>query len=289
MALVTLKEILTHATENNYAVGSFNAVDFNILRGLVAAAEQERAPIILNLGQGQFRLTPPELLAPIMVKMAQEASVPVVVHLDHGKDIATCIRALKLGFSSIMYDGSALSFEDNVKNTNEVIRFAKYYGASVEAEIGKVGNVETGDEDAVQVAAEQKIDQLTTPEEAEAFVSLTEVDALAVAFGTAHGMYRGVPKIDLARVKNIRAVVDVPLVMHGGSGLDDDIYREAILSGITKINYFTNMSHIVGESVKSMLNSKDEAYYHETILHSVEATKQHVAHILRVFGSAGKA
>ncbi|WP_413112540.1 class II fructose-bisphosphate aldolase [Thaumasiovibrio sp. DFM-14] len=289
MALVTLKEVLAHAKENNYAVGSFNAVDFNLLRGLIAAAEQEKSPIIINLGQGQFRLTPPELLAPIMVKMAKEASVPVVLHLDHGKDVEACIRALRLGFSSIMYDGSALSFEENLKNTQEVIRFAKYYGASVEAEIGKVGNTETGDEEVVQAATEQTEDQLTKPEEAKAFAEQADLDALAVAFGTAHGLYHGEPKLDFDRLREINNTVSTPLVMHGGSGLDDSVYRDAIACGVCKINYFTNMSHDIGKQVQEMLNSKEEAYYHDTILCSIEATKNHAARIMRVFGSSNQA
>ncbi|MGR5144010.1 class II fructose-bisphosphate aldolase [Photobacterium sp. DNB23_23_1] len=290
MALVTLKEVLAHAKENKYAVGSFNAVDFNLLRGLIAAAEEEKSPIIINLGQGQFRLTPPELIAPTMVKMAQEASIPVVLHLDHGKDVETCIRALRLGFSSIMYDGSALSFEENLKNTQDVIRFAKYYGASVEAEIGKVGNTETGDEEEVQVVQEQTEDQLTKPEEAKAFADgATDLDALAVAFGTAHGLYHGEPKLDFDRLREINKSIDVPLVMHGGSGLDDSVYRDAIACGVCKINYFTNMSHDVGKQVQAMLNAKDEAYYHDTILYAIEATKQHAARIMQVFGSSGQA
>lgn len=289
MALVTLREVLTHAKDNNYAVGSFNAVDVNMLRGLIAAAEQERSPIIINLGQGQFRFTPPELMAPMMVKMAQEASIPVVVHLDHGKDVETCLRALRLGFSSVMYDGSALSFTENMKNTKEVIRLARYYGASVEAEIGKVGNAETGDTDTVAQAGVQAIDQLTSSQEAIAFMNEVEPDALAVAFGTAHGIYHGEPVIDFSRLSQIRAAVNVPLVMHGGSGLSDDVYRQSITCGINKINYFTGMSLDVGQQARALLNNKKNACYHDIVLCAVEATREHAVRVLHIFGSNNQA
>lgn len=289
MALVTLREVLNKAEEEGYAVGSFNAVDVNLLRGLIAAAEQERSPIIINLGQGQFRLTPPEILAPVMVQMAKEASVPVVIHLDHGKDVDTCIRALRLGFSSIMYDGSALPFEENLENTKYIVRIARQFGASVEAEIGKVGNTETGDEEVVQKAVAAEEDQLTRPEEAVRFAENAGVDALAVAFGTAHGLYHGEPRLDFERLRDIREKVTLPLVMHGGSGLEESIYGDAIRCGISKINYFSNMSHSVGKKCKAHLNRNEEPYYHETILCAVNETKEHAAKIMRVFGSSGKA
>ena len=287
MALVTLREVLNDAEKQGYAVGSFNAVDVNLLRGLIAAAEQESSPVIINLGQGQFRFTPPEIIAPVMVQMAKEAKVPVVIHLDHGKDVDTCIRALRLGFSSVMYDGSALSFEDNVKNTNEVVKIARHFGASVEAEIGKVGNAETGDE--VQETAAVTEDQLTTPNEALRFIEATSVDALAVAFGTAHGLYKGEPKLDMHRLEQIRKSVDVPLVMHGGSGLEDRVYAEAIACGVSKINYFSNMSHDIGKQCLAVLEQAEEVYYHETVLTAVETTKAHAARIMRIFGSQNKA
>ena len=289
MPLVTMREVLADAANKHYAVGSFNAIDVNLLRGLIAAAEQESSPVIINLGQGQFRFTPPEIIAPIMVQMAKAASVPVVIHLDHGKDVETCVRALRLGFSSVMYDGSALSFEENLANTREVIKIARHYGASVEAEIGKVGNAETGDEeisDEAQAAAE---DQLTTPEQAKLFADSAELDALAVAFGTAHGIYHGEPKLDFERLQAIHQQVSVPLVMHGGSGLDDSIYGEAIACGISKINYFTTMSHDVGIKCRQTLSRGSEAFYHEAVLTAVDATREHAARIMRVFGSSGKA
>lgn len=289
MSLVTLKEVLHKAEKEGYAVGSFNAVDVNLLRGLIAAAEEEKSPIIINLGQGQFRLTPPEIIAPVMVQMAKEASVPVVIHLDHGKDVETCVRALRLGFSSIMYDGSALPFEENLENTQLVVKMARHFGASVEAEIGKVGNTETGDEEEVQTAFDVDEDQLTNPEEAIRFAQEAGVDALAVAFGTAHGLYNGEPKLDFERLHEISRQVSVPLVMHGGSGLHDSVYGDAISAGVSKINYFSNMSHGVGKECKAVLNRNDEPYYHEVILCAVNATKEHAAHIMRTFGSSGKA
>lgn len=289
MPLVTMREVLKDAVEKKYAVGSFNAIDVNMVRGLIAAAEEERSPIIIELGQGQFRFTPPEVLAPVMVQLANDASVPVVVHLDHGKDVEVCLRALRLGFSSVMYDGSANSFEVNVRNTQEVLRFAEFYGASVEAEIGKVGNAETGDEDEVSVATNVDADQLTTPEEAKAFMEQCNVDALAVAFGTAHGKYCGEPKLDFERLSEISAQNDVPIVMHGGSGLGDEVYKKAIAAGAAKINYFTGMSNDIGRECVSRLAESEDAYYHDAVLTAVETTKKHAARMMHVFGSAGRA
>ncbi|MGI9273258.1 MAG: class II fructose-bisphosphate aldolase [Endozoicomonas sp.] len=289
MALVTLREVLKDAEEKGYAVPSFNAVDVNLLRGLIAAAEQESSPIIISLGQGQFRFTPPEIIAPVMVQMAKEAKVPVVIHLDHGKSVEACIRALRLGFSSVMYDGSALSFEENVQNTNEVLKIARHFGASVEAEIGKVGNAETGDEVEETTVEAETEDQLTTPEEAIRFMEAADVDALAIAFGTAHGLYKGEPKLDFQRLESIHKQTSVPLVMHGGSGLDDRVYGEAIACGISKINYFSNMSHDIGKQCLATLANAEETYYHEAVLTAVETTREHASRIMRVFGSNGKA
>ena len=289
MPLVTMREVLSDAVSKRYAVGSFNAIDVNLLRGLIAAAEQESSPVIINLGQGQFRFTPPEIIAPVMVQMARAASVPVVLHLDHGKDVETCVRALRLGFSSVMYDGSALSFEENLANTREVIKIARHYGASVEAEIGKVGNAETGEEEVAGEVAAAAEDQLTTPEQAKLFAEGADLDALAVAFGTAHGIYHGEPKLDFERLQAIHQQVSVPLVMHGGSGLDDSIYGEAIACGISKINYFTTMSHDVGVKCLQTLSRGSEAFYHEAVLTAVDSTREHAARIMRVFGSSGKA
>lgn len=290
MPLVTLNEVLYDAKKYGYAVGSFNALDLNLFRGILQAAEEENSPVIINLGQGQFRFTPIEIMAPIMVKMAKESRVPVVIHLDHGKDIDICLKALRLGFSSVMYDGSALSFEENLANTQTVVKFAKLYGASVEAEIGKVGNAETGEVlEETNSMLQTEADQYTSPEEAEKFARLSGVDALAVAFGTAHGLYHGTPKLDFDRLRTIAQCVDIPLVMHGGSGLDESVYADAIGCQISKINYFTNMSHDVGKKCKDLLNSVEEEYYHDLILHSINATKEHAAHMMRVFKSSGEA
>ncbi|SDR48864.1 class II fructose-bisphosphate aldolase [Pseudovibrio sp. Tun.PSC04-5.I4] len=287
MPLVTLREVLDDARQNNYAVPSFNAVDVNLARGLILAAEAERSPIILNLGQGQFRFTPLEIMAPVMKQLAAEATVPVVTHLDHGKSVDVCIRALRQGFSSVMYDGSALPIEENIANTIEVVRIAKYFGASVEAEIGKVGNTETGDEE--QDNTEITDDLLTTPEQAVRFMEAVEVDALAVAFGTAHGLYKGDPKLDFERLRSIREKVSVPLVMHGGSGLEDSAFHEAIRHGVAKINYFTQMSHDVAKQCQKAFHEAEDEYYHDAILTAVSATQEHSSRVMRVFGSSGRA
>lgn len=287
--LVTLQEVLADAVKHQYAVGAFNAIDINMARGIIAAAEQRRSPVIISQGQGQFRFTPPEIMGPSLVQLAREASIPVVIHLDHGKQLEVCERAIRSGYSSIMYDGSQLSLPENIANTQAAVALARQHNVSIEGEVGHVSNAETGDlpEDHVEISADEQF--LTTPEQALQFWKETQVDALAVAFGTGHGVYRETPKLEFDRLSEIHKTVNVPLVMHGGSGLDDGAYQEAIACGIRKLNYFTMLSQSLGDLIKEATNATNEPFYHEIQLIVVNETQKHVARLMDIFGSSQKA
>ena len=212
--LVNLNDVLPHAQKNGYAVGLFNTTDTDMLEAVIAAAEEMRSPVVVGTAEVLLPAGELKLIAPSIIAAAKRATVPVVVHYDHGLTFDRCMEALQLGFSSIMFDGSAGDEEENLRQTAQMVKIAHAMGVSVEGEIGHVGNAAT-DDGAVS-------DMYTTPEEAVNFVKATGVDALAIAIGTAHGAYKTKPCLDLGRLADIRAAIDTPLVLHGGSGLSDD-------------------------------------------------------------------
>ena len=277
--LCNLNDVLLPARREGYAVGLFNTTDTDMLQAALDAAEELRSPVIVGtaevlLPHGELRLIAPSILA-----AARRASVPVVVHFDHGLTFERCIEALGLGFSSIMYDGSAGDPAQNAADTRELVRIAHAMGATVEGEIGHVGEAESGDNAAR--------DRYTTVEEAVGFLDRTGVDALAVAIGTAHGAYREPPKLDLERLRQIRARVDAPLVLHGGSGLSDDDFRGAIRGGIAKINIFTDLC-LAGAEAMARASAAGLSYL-ETREKKVEAVREAVRTKMLLFGSAGRA
>lgn len=235
VAIVTLKEILKDAQARKYGVGLFNTVNLEMARAIIGAAEEEKSPVIIGLAEVHIPYGDLNTLAPIMVKFAREAKVPVAIHFDHGMTFDLILKAMHLGFTSVMYDGSTLSYEENVKNTKEIVKVAHALGVSVEAELGHVGGAEGGGDDGHE-AHYTKVHQATD------FVDQTGVDALAIAIGTAHGEYIKKPKLDVQRLRDIRREVSVPLVLHGGSGLSDNDFRNSIQNGISKVNIFTDMS-----------------------------------------------
>ena len=274
--LVNLNDILPHAQKNGYAVGLFNTIDTDMLEGAISAAEELRSPIIIGTAEVLLPFGELQLIAPSVLHAAKRASVPVVVHYDHGLTFDRCIEALKLGFSSVMFDGSLQAPAENLAATREMVKIAHSMGASVEGEIGHVGDAAANDNDAS--------DSYTTPEEAVDFVNATGVDALAVAIGTAHGAYKSKPKLDIARLQEIRTALDTPLVLHGGSGLSDDDFRNTIRAGIAKINIFTDLCVAGMNAVKG-----SELPYLETRAAKVEAIKQAVMKKMMLFGSNGRA
>ena len=231
--LANLNDILPRAQREHYGVGLFNTTDTDMLEAAISAAEELNSPIVIGTAEVLLPYGELKLIAPSIIEAAKRASVPVVVHYDHGLTFDRCIEALKLGFTSIMFDGSANDYESNLKQTAEIVKIAHSMGVSVEGEIGHVGQASTND-GAIT-------DMYTTPDEAEEYVKQTGVDALAVAIGTAHGAYKTKPCLDINRLSEIRNRIDTPLVLHGGSGLSDEDFKNTIRSGIAKVNIFTDL------------------------------------------------
>ncbi len=271
--LVTLKEILKTAEDNKIAVGSFNTPNMTSIKAVIGAAEELNQPVIIMHAQvhEEMGLCKMEEIAPVMLMFAKRASVPVCVHLDHGTDLEYVKKGLDLGFSSVMYDGSVLSEEENTANTLETVRAASETGASVEAEIGSMGAREGGEGSSASI--------YTDPAAAVKFVADTGIDALACAFGTAHGFYKDKPKLDFERLSKINSLINVPIVMHGGSGVGEDDYREVIKRGVRKVNYYTYMAKAGGDAV----SNKTYSQFHDALKDAEKAMKENVKKAISVF------
>ncbi|MDO4187528.1 MAG: class II fructose-bisphosphate aldolase [Lachnospiraceae bacterium] len=284
--LVTLKEIMEIAEEKNIAIGSFNASGLEAIEAELAAAEELNLPIIIQFAQCHEPWIPLATIGPIMVDMAKKASVPVCVHLDHGETLDYLEQALELGFTGIMYDGSTLPYEENFENTKKAVQMAKKYGASVEAELGSMGKRESGaGDDGAGVNDETKI--YTDPELAAKFVAETGIDALACSFGTTHGIYLTEPKLDFGVVRNVRSKTgNIPVVMHGGSGVSTEDYHKAVEAGVRKINYFTYMDKSGGAAVVDYLNGLKDGepvFFSSIFMAAREAMKENVKSAMKVF------
>lgn len=277
--LVNLNEVLKKAQKGKYAVGLFNTTDTDMLQAVIEAAEESNSPVILGTAEVLLPYGELKLIAPSVIAAAKRAKVPVVVHYDHGLTFDRCIEALKLEFSSIMFDGSAKLYEQNIAETREMVKIAHAFGATVEGEIGHVG--EAAKEDNLLT------DMYTTPEEAKAYLEATGVDALAVAIGSAHGVYKKKPMLNIERLKEISSAVKVPLVLHGGSGLSDDDFKNTIRNGIAKVNIFTDLC-LAGERATKDGEEKKLGYL-ETRNLKVEYIKETVKHKMALFGSVNKA
>lgn len=279
--LVTLNEILTIAAEKNCAVGAFNTPNLECITAVLNAAEQLNVPVILSHAELHEDVAPLRVIGPVMVLAAKNAKVPVCVHLDHCETLSYMAEALKLGFTGVMYDGSALPYEENVANTKSAVAMAREYGADVEAEIGQLAAREggTGENAAGPV--------YTDPDLAVKFCAETGIDALAPSFGTAHGIYKSKPVLDLERVKQISEKTGLPLVMHGGSGVSDDDYRTAIRNGIRKINYYSYMSKAGVTAIKTQLETEDVTFFHDLALTAQKAMEDNVRKAMMVFAGTG--
>lgn len=277
--LVNLNDVLFDAQKGGYAVGLFNTTDTDMLEGALAAAEELKSPIIIGTAEVLLPFGELKLIAPSLVAAAKRASVPVVVHYDHGLTFERCMQALKLGFSSIMFDASAKDMKTNISETKEMVKIAHAFGATVEGEIGHVGEGDACDN--------ENADMYTLPQEAFEYINETGVDACAVAIGTAHGAYASRPKLDFKRLSEIRAAVFTPLVLHGGSGLSDDDFKNSVKHGISKVNIFTDLCTAGAEAMAKGL--QDNKSYLEIRNQKVEAIKEEVKKKICLFGSAGKA
>ena len=272
--LVNLNEVLKYAEDNNCAIGSFNTPNFASLKAVLNAAEEKDVPVIIMHAQvhEEMGLCQMAEIAPIMKFMAEKSTVPVCMHLDHGTDVDYIEKGLELGFTSVMYDGSLLSKDENYANTVRVVEMAKKYNASVEAEIGSMGAREGGGE------GDESI--YTDPDDAKDFSEKTGIDALACAFGTAHGLYTKEPKLDFERLAEIKDKVLVPLVMHGGSGVSTEDYKKVIELGIRKINYYTYMAKAGG---KAVAEAENKMFFHDLELAAIAGMKEDVEKAMDIF------
>jgi len=273
--LVSLKEILKLAEARKIAIGSFNAPNLESLLAVIAAAEELNEPVIIMHAQLHEDIGVSKLdeMGPIIVYFADKAKVPVCVQLDHGTDLAYVKRALDIGFTAVMFDGSEGSIEENFANTSIVVEMAARYGASVEAEVGSMGERADG------YGNHHGESIYTDPELAKRFVEETGVDALACAFGTVHGLSTKELKLDYDRITMIKNVVDVPLVMHGASGLKEHEFKEVIKRGIRKINYYTSTSKIAAETI----GKKQYTQFHDAVVDATNAIKEDVKNAMRIY------
>lgn len=279
--LVNMNEVLLPAREGRYAVGLFNAVNLELARGILAAAQRTGSPVIMGTAEVLFPYGPLEEVSYYLIPMAKKAGVPVVIHLDHGLKKETCLKALDLGFTSIMYDCSTDDYDTNVEKVREMAEIAHSRGATIEGELGHVG-------DNTDAAEADPLFFYTDPGQARDFVEKTGVDALAVAVGTAHGAYKLPPKLDFDRIRAIKEQAKVPLVLHGGSGLTDEDFRKAIRAGISKINIFTDINVAAVRGARQHFVSDDKGLT-ELIPAAVEAVERETAKKMELFGSCGRA
>lgn len=278
--LVNLKEILKIAQEEKNAVGMFNATGFDSLQAVVAAAEELNQPVIIAHAEVHNVYNDISMVGPAMVAVAKNAKVPVCVHLDHGTSLSMVYKALRLGFTSVMMDASALPYAENLRLTKQITDAAHAMGVSVEAELGRLVTGEAGSGESLNAKAE---DFYTRPDEAEAFVKETGIDALAIAFGTAHGFYTQQPKLDFSVVENCAKATGLPLVMHGGSGVSEEGFKKAIASGIRKINYYSYMSKAGYTAAKAVIENGNTSYLHDVEYAAMQAMKEDVKKAIRIF------
>ena len=280
--LVNMKEMLTKAQKEQYGIGFFNAVNVEMARAVIETAEELHAPVIVGTAEVLLPAMSLERVAEYLIPMARKAGVPVAVHYDHGLTFEKCMEALKLGLSSVMYDCSTASYEENLDRVAEMVRICHGMGATVEGELGHVGDNEGAGK------LENPSDYFTDPAVAADFVQKTGVDALAVAVGNAHGDYKFPPKLDFERITAIREATGTPLVLHGGSGLSDDDFREAVRRGVCKINIFTDLDKAGKAGIEEGLK-QGAASMMGLIPYEIEAMKEVVRNKIGLFGSTGRA
>ena len=274
MSLVTLNELLKRAEEQKIAIGAFSVGNMEMVLGAVKAAEKSNTPIIIQIAEVRLKTSPLEIIGPMMVAAAKNSTIDICVHLDHGLNYETVEKALEIGFSSVMLDGSLLSFEDNISLTKKVVEKARQYGASVEAELGVVGGNEGG--------GKAHTIQCTDPKAAKVFFEQTNVDALAVAIGNAHGHYKVTPELRLDILKDIHQTTPVPLVLHGGSGITPETFQECIRNGIRKINIATaSFDAVVNASKKIALN--EGANYFTLSENIADAVCKNIQNHIKIF------
>lgn len=284
MSLVSVDSLLTEAKKGGYAVGAFNCNNMEIVQAIIAAAEQEKSPVIIQASQGAIKYAGLPYIVSLVRTAAEQASVPVALHLDHGTSFDQVIQCIGSGFTSVMIDWSKYPLEENIAMTKQILSVARPLGVSVEAELGKIG----GTEDDVTVSDREAT--FTDPDEAARFVEETGIRSLAVAIGTAHGQYKGEPKLDFDRLKEIVEKTNIPIVLHGSSGVPDAALQEAVRLGVCKINIDTNIREAFTEGVREALAANpNEIDPRKIIGPARDKMIERVSEKMRVFGSNGKA
>lgn len=282
--LVSAKQILDHAHKNGYAVGGFNVSNMEVLQAVIAAAEQERAPVLIQTSQGAIKYAGADYLAAMVHLAARKATVPVALHLDHGTDFAVIMTCIASGWTSIMIDGSHHDLAGNIAVTQEIVKMCKPVGVSVEAELGRLSGVEDN------ISVSDKDALYTNPAEAKEFVDATGVDSLAIAIGTAHGKYKGVPKLDFERLETIKKLIDMPIVLHGASGIAEGDIRKAVSLGVNKINIDTDLRQAFADGIADVWKAKPSEYDTRALCGGGrKAVMEATVAKIRMFGSNAKA
>ncbi|TBL73272.1 class II fructose-bisphosphate aldolase [Paenibacillus thalictri] len=284
MQLVSGIELMQDAAQRNYAIGAFSAHTGEMIQGILEAAEEERSPVLIQIGQRAIRNSGFAGLIHNIEFFGKRTNVPVIIHLDHGKSYEQAIAAIQAGCTSVMYDGSHHPLETNISHTKDVVRAAHAVGVAVEAELGKIAGVED------DLSVDEQDAYYTDPAQALEFYQATQVDSLAVAIGSAHGLYKQTPKLDTDRLNTISRQLGIPIVLHGGSGIPDDQIRLAIQHGIRKINVDTELRAAYTEGVREAVETYGSAYDVYPFAHQgMQRMKEIVKQKIRVFGSNGKA
>ena len=281
--LVTGKEILDKAHRENYAVGAFNINNMEILQAVIDAAEETQSPVIIQTSEGAIKYAGMDYLAAMVHLAAKKTSVPVALHLDHGTTYETLISCIRNGWTSIMFDGSHFPLAENIEKTKEIVKICHACGVSVEAELGRLGGIEDN------ISVDEREARLTSPKEAVEFVEGTGVDYLAIAIGTAHGKYKGEPKLDFERLQTIKGLVDIPIVLHGASGVPEESIIKATKLGVNKINIDTDIRVAFTEGVKSVVTTSDIYDPRKICGPAKKNMTEVVKQKMIMFGSAGKA
>ena len=287
--LVSMKEMLRDAKEKHYAIPAFDISNYEMMRAVLDVCEEERSPALLMGLEVDFAGKGLELITAMVRAASEFYTIPVCFHLDHATNLEAIKKAVSAGFSSVMFDGSELPFDENARRTKEVVDFAHANGITVEAELGHVGNAMVGNEKAT-VFDENAEDTLTLADEVVRFVEITDVDALAVAIGTSHGVYRSTPTLRIDRLDEIVAVCDRPLVLHGGSGTPDDQMKEAIEHGVTKINIYSDVVGAMNKGLKDKLNTITNPSTWPVFVFEDARVKMRevIREKIRTFGSCGR-
>jgi fructose-bisphosphate aldolase class II len=284
MPLVSMNEFLPHAKANKYAVGQFNMNNLEFAQAIVEAAEELKSPFIYGVSEGALKYMGFEFTVAIAEAAAKKSGLPIALHLDHGSSFEVAMKCIRAGFSSVMFDGSHYSFEENIRLTKEVVKAAHAMGVSVEGELGTIGGVED------DISVDEENASLAKPEEAIRFYEETGVDCLAIAVGTAHGMYAGEPNIRFDIIEKVAKAIPVPVVLHGGSGVPDEMIKKAIAAGVGKINVNTENQVACTETIREVLNKDAKVYDPRKYLTPArKAMLEVVKSKIQLFGSSNRA